>query len=105
MKLSDIEKHAEAFFESGFNCAESVSQAILEAFAEEGATDITRVASAFGGGIGGSQNGACGALTGGIIAIGYLLGRVSPEENVDQAKSIAADFQERYKKIYGISNI
>lgn len=104
MKRSDIEKNAEAFFESGFNCAESVLQAIIEAFAEKGPEDISRVASAFGGGIGGSKESACGALNGGIIAIGYLLGRVSPLENVDDAKAIAREFQAQFKKQYGTSN-
>ena len=104
MKLSDIEKNAEAFFESGFNCAEAVSQAILEAFAAEPPRDILRVASAFGGGIGGSQDGLCGALSGGVIAIGYLLGRLMPAENVDKAKAIASAYQERYKKLYGTTN-
>ncbi len=101
MKRTDIEKNAEAFFASGFNCAESVLQAVLEGFAEEGSQDITRVASAFGGGIGGSYESACGALNGGIMAIGYLLGRVSPLENVDQAKAIAREFQQQFKKQYG----
>lgn len=104
MKLSDIEKNAQAFFESGFNCAESISQAILEAFAEEGPKDIPRVTSAFGGGVGGSHEGVCGAFTGGVIAIGYLLGRIRPTENVDAAKAIAAEFQKRYKKRYGTTN-
>jgi C_GCAxxG_C_C family probable redox protein len=104
MKQSDIEKNAKAFFESGFNCAESVLQAIVEAFAEEGPQDISRIASAFGGGIGGSHESACGALTGGVMAIGYLMGRVSPLENVDDAKTIAREYQEQFKKQYGTAN-
>lgn len=104
MKLRDVEKHAVAFFESGFNCAESISQAILEAFAEEGPTDIPRVASAFGGGIGGTHQGVCGVLTGGLIAIGYLLGRMEPSESVEKAKTIAAEFQEKYITLYGTTN-
>jgi C_GCAxxG_C_C family probable redox protein len=104
MTLNQLEKNAKAFFESGFNCAESVSQAILEAFADEGPKDIPRVASAFGGGIGGSKDGLCGALTGGVIAIGYLLGRVNPSDDVDEAKAIAAEFQDRYRKLYGTTN-
>ncbi len=103
MKLSAVENNAEAFFESGFNCAESVSQAILEAFADEG-KDIPRVASAFGGGIGGTHEDVCGALSGGVIAIGYLLGRDKPSESVDEAKAIAAEFRQNFNKTYGTSN-
>ena len=57
----------------------------------------------FGGGIGGSRDGVCGALSGGVIAIGYLLGRVKPDENVDKAKAIAAEFKSRFEKEYGTS--
>ena len=104
MTLNQLEKNASAFFAAGFNCAESVSQAILEAFTEERPNDIPRVASAFGGGIGGSHDAVCGALSGGVIAIGYLLGRVQPTENIEEAKSIAAEFQQQFVNSYGTSN-
>jgi len=52
LKLKQLEHNAIAFFESGYNCAEAVSQAIIEAFSDATPEDIPRVASAFGGGIG-----------------------------------------------------
>ncbi|MBN1466003.1 C-GCAxxG-C-C family protein [candidate division KSB1 bacterium] len=104
MTLRQLEKNAKAFFDSGYNCAESILTAILEAFAEEIPRDVPRSASAFGGGIGGSHDGPCGALSGGVIAIGYLLGRAQPGENLAAAKAIAAKFQQRHNDFYGTTN-
>ena len=101
MKLSQLEKNAQAFFQSGFNCAESVSQAVLEAFSGEIPQDFPRVASAFGGGIGGSHEDACGTLTGGILAIGYLLGRDSANANLQTAKDVAGRYREQFYQTYG----
>ena len=104
MKLKQLENNAVAFFESGYNCAESVSQAIIEAFSEKAPQDIPRVASAFGGGIGGSHSEACGALTGGIIAIGFLQGRTKPDQNIDSTKDLAKSYRDEFEKIAGSTN-
>ena len=104
MKLKQLEQNAVAFFESGFNCAEAVSQSIIEAFSEQAPQDIPRVASAFGGGIGGTHAEACGALTGGIIAIGYLLGRTDANENIDSTKELAKAYHQEFAKIAGTTS-
>ena len=104
MKLKQLEQNAVAFFESGFNCAESISQAILEAFTSDAPRDIPRVASALGGGIGGSHAEACGALTGGVLAIGYLLGRDSADQNVEATKELAKAYRTEFANIAGTTN-
>ena len=104
MKLKQLEQNAIAFFESGFNCAESISQAILEAFSQEAPQDIPRVASAFGGGIGGSHAEACGVMTGGIIAIGYLLGRTDPDHDIESTKELAKAYRQEFNKIAGTTS-
>lgn len=101
MKLKQLERNAIAFFESGFNCAESISQAIIEAFSDATPEDIPRVASAFGGGIGGSREEACGALTGGVLAIGYLMGRSSPGEDNERTKKAADDYRQQFRRLSG----
>ncbi len=101
MKLKQLEHNAIAFFESGYNCAEAVSQAIIEAFSDATPEDIPRVASAFGGGIGGSREEACGALTGGIIAIGLIMGRSLPQEDNTAAKEAAKAYREKFQQLSG----
>ncbi len=59
----------------GLHCAEAVTLAVLRAFGRADPLPAVRVASAFGGGIAGSTQELCGAFTGGVIALGSLLGR------------------------------
>lgn len=58
-------ERAGALFDSGMNCAQSVLQATI------GVDDpqLLEVCDAFGGGIGGRQC-LCGAVSGGVIALG-----------------------------------
>jgi len=57
-----------------------------------------KVASAFGGGIGRCGS-LCGALTGGVIAIGLRYGTNEPiSEEREKAYSLALEFYNRFKK-------
>lgn len=68
-----IEKYTRAFHEARLNCAEAVLTILCEYYGVGG--DVyPRIATPFGGGVAGSQ-GICGALTGGMMAIGLMLGR------------------------------
>ena len=71
METRDVEQRAQALFESGLNCAEAVLTAVL---AGQGVTDCaeaTRLGTAFGAGVGRSKEELCGALSGGLIALGF----------------------------------
>ena len=56
------------------------------------------------GGIGGTHAEACGALTGGIIAIGFLHGRTEPGQDVEYARELAAKFSARFVEEFGSAN-
>ena len=103
MNREEIEKNSFDYFQSGFNCAESVSMVITEAFAAYPARDIPKVATAFGGGMGRSKAETCGTLTGGIIALGYLYGRMSPSEDPSEVHKLAAEFRKRFIEKNGSS--
>ena len=75
MESKEIRKKAYGHFESGLHCAEVISKTILEMFSTESHPAVIRSTSGFGGGIGGSNEELCGAFTGGVVALGYLLGR------------------------------
>ncbi len=62
------------------NCAESVLRGVCHAQGIELPDVSKRMATPFGGGVGRSED-ICGALTGGVMALGASLGRVSPEED------------------------
>jgi C_GCAxxG_C_C family probable redox protein len=75
-------------FLSGFNCAQSILYAFGPDLGLEGETAL-KVATGLGGGMGGRGE-VCGAVTGGILALGLKFGRGEKEE-----KSVA---QQAYPK-------
>lgn len=101
MKKEEIERKALERFQSGFHCAESVSGTIIEAFGENGNEWTPEVATGFGGGIGGTKAEACGALTGGIIAIGRLYGRKKPGADKQLVYELASEYRKRFIEAFG----
>ena len=104
MEIKEIEKKAYGYFESGLHCAEVISKTVLEAFSEEPHTDAIKSASAFGGGIGGSIEELCGAFTGGVIALGSLLGREDPGKDMRDCGTLIKDFKSKFKDEFGSLN-
>jgi len=104
METRDVEQRAQALFESGLNCAEAVLTAVL---AGQGVTDCaeaTRLGTAFGAGVGRSKEELCGALSGGLIALGYLQGRDRGSEKWDGLASLAAGVRDRFKALHGCTS-
>ncbi len=55
-----------------------------------------RMATGLTGGVGGSQQEMCGALSGGVLVIGGLLGRESAGEDDWPALNLATRYRERF---------
>lgn len=64
-------------FRNGLNCPEAVFDALHRAGLLDVPHECIRMASGFGGGIGLTGN-ACGALSGAIMSIGVVHGRMDP---------------------------
>jgi C_GCAxxG_C_C family probable redox protein len=95
-----VEK-AEAAFEEGFSC----SQSVFSAWASELGLDretALRVATAFGGGMG-HRGDTCGAVTGAFMAIGLKHGRLRPddEETRDLAYGLVERFVQEFESRHG----
>ena len=97
----DAKKRAFKYHDSGFHCAEAVSKAIVEAYGNDTGNDIPKVATAFGGGIGRTKQDVCGALTGGILALGHLFGRNEPGVDWTDAAELAAKLKRRFVREHG----
>lgn len=97
-------ERAFGYHKSGFHCAEAVSKAIVEVYGNNINSDIPKVATAFGGGVGRTHQDTCGAMSGGVIAIGFLFGR--SEAGVDWAASaeLAAKLRQRFLQKFGTTN-
>ncbi len=73
--LDAIMEYRSADFHAGrINCAETVLTVMSEYYGWDTPL-IPRIATCFGGGVLGCQDGICGALSGGLMALGCLMGR------------------------------
>ena len=100
-KLKAISERAAKCFESDFNCAESVLMSLAESIGVRSEL-IPKIATAFGGGIG-RRGSVCGALTGGVIAIGLKFGRSKAKDTKRREESYqkALELFKRFEKEFG----
>ncbi len=95
-----FEDQAKRLFEAHYNCAQST----FGAFAEHFNLDLTtavRIATPFGGGIGHS-GGMCGAVSGGIMAIGLARGiDVYDQDKKEACYALAKAFLTRFSALHG----
>jgi C_GCAxxG_C_C family probable redox protein len=94
-----VAERSQGLFDSGMYCAESVLQAVAEAY---GMMDplIPKIATGFCGGIS-RTSGMCGALTGGIMALGLLTGRSSPQDSKDCCYALTHNLVQRFCEKFG----
>ena len=100
----EVGKRALDYHKAGFHCAEAVSKAVVEIHDQGICQDIPKVATAFGGGVGRTHQDICGALTGGVIALGCLLGRDVPGADWTDAYESAAELKRRFLIEHGTTN-
>ena len=103
MDQQKMEQRIFALFsaEGGLNCAEAVLAAALEQTDLPPGGLLPRIATCFGGGVGRCKEEMCGALSGGIMAVGCLLGRGEPGANWDRAAAVAAELRARFAAANG----
>ena len=101
MNHEDVSKKVFSYHDSGFNCAEAVFKAIVETVNEADAKAMTKIASTFLVGVGGTHEELCGALSGGILVIGYLMGRTEPGIDIQPAKDMTAALRQCFIDKYG----
>lgn len=99
MSKESVRVKAEQLYREGsFYCSEAVVKAVLEARGQVPSHEVIAMASGFPVGIGASGC-TCGAVSGGVMAIGYFFGRSqagSPE--VNKCMAISAELYKRFIK-------
>src|SRR5512142_3384750 len=78
---------AVAYFNQGYNCAQSVAAAYADEFGLDVATAL-KMTAGFGGGMGGLRE-TCGAVSGLVFIAGLQLGDYAPNDN-DAKKQLYA---------------
>ena len=95
---------AQAFFDEGYAC----SQSVLLAFANEFNLDLKTaklISSTFGGGMGRLRQ-KCGAVTGGFMVLGLKYGNSDPKDMITKlyAYKMVREFNQKVEDIHGTSN-
>ena len=102
MNSQEVDKRAVELMENGLHCAEAVLVAVLEG--QNLPTDMApRAASAFGAGVGRSKKGLCGALSGGLIALGLAQGRDTSRESWNDVAAKADAMRQWFAGNFGCS--
>jgi len=93
---------AEAFFASGYYCAESVVMAIAKSYGIESAL-LPGIATAFCGGVS-RTCGPCGALSGAIMGVGLVLGRSRPDDSEEESYAVTQQLVRAFEQAFGARN-
>ena len=95
----EVQDKTEKYFNSGFNCCESVVLAVSE-YLGINCDEAIKIATPFGSGM--SKNGnICGALSAAFIISGLKNGRSSSEASRDPSYLLADSIFNKFKEKYG----
>ena len=93
---------ARDLFESGWYCAEAVLQAIAEHQGLDSPV-IPGIATGLTAGVARTSN-LCGAVTGGILGLGLVMGRQSSADSVDPIFEATQALMAEFKQAHGSTN-
>ena len=99
-----IRERAEHYYRSGeFFCSEAIVKAIIEGFHLPVPDLVVAMASGFPLGIGGAGC-TCGALSGGVMALGLFFGRTEPKDRkisecMELSKTLHDHFRDRHHAV------
>ncbi|CBZ02628.1 hypothetical protein H04402_00817 [Clostridium botulinum H04402 065] len=102
--FNKIREVAENYYRNGdFYCSEAVVKTIRDEFKIEVSDDAIAMASGFPVGMGGSGC-TCGAIVGGIMALGMVFGRKEAkdpivEKSMELSKKLHDDFKKQHKSL------
>lgn len=101
VSIAKITKDAEDLFRGGFFCSEAVVSAIRSNFELDVPEEVIAMASGFPVGIGRSKC-LCGAVSGGVMAIGLIFGRtVQNDPQVEQTLALSKELHDWFKASNG----
>ena len=101
VSVAKIAKDAEDLFRGGFFCSEAVVSSIRSNFEMDVPEEVIAMASGFPIGIGRSKC-LCGAVSGGVMAIGLVFGRtVQKDPQVEQTLLLSKELHDWFKEANG----
>ena len=101
VSVAKIAKDAEDLFRGGFFCSEAAVSSIRSNFEMDVPEEVIAMASGFPIGIGRSKC-LCGAVSGGVMAIGLVFGRtVQKDPQVEQTLALSKELHDWFKAANG----
>ena len=101
VSVAKITKDAEELFRNGFFCSEAVVSSIRSNFEIDVPEVVISMASGFPVGIGRSKC-LCGAVSGGVMAIGLVFGRtVQKDPQVEETMRLSKELHDWFKEASG----
>ncbi len=100
--IDDVALNSRELFDSGFLCAESVLLAIAKSKGIQ-SNFIPNIATGFCGGVS-RTCGMCGAVSGGIMAIGLFTGRNAPNDSKDETYALVQRLVGMFETKFGSIN-
>jgi len=103
--ITQVCQDAEDAYSGGLQCAEAVVHAIRKNLAPQMPEALVSAASGFSVGVGGGGC-LCGAVSGGVLALGYFFGRTFPTTITDPQSQktivLAHELQEAFKAKHSV---
>jgi C_GCAxxG_C_C family probable redox protein len=100
MEGKDVGELAMEYYLKGLGCAESILHAFNDLKIIEVPEALLKASTGFGTGFGGKGS-TCGAITGPILAVGLIYGRLRPEEGTEEsykrAKMVVDAYEQKFK--------
>jgi C_GCAxxG_C_C family probable redox protein len=95
--IGKIRQQAEEYYQNGdYYCSEAIVRTIRDEFALPYPDNVVALASGFPIGIGGSGC-TCGALAGGVMALGMAFGRTNPKDpQVQKTMTLAKELHDAF---------
>jgi len=91
-----VGERAYRLMESGYHCSEAVLLAVGEYLVGEVPAPALRAANGFRGGVGSSRQELCGALSGGVMALGLAYGRESATEDDEYCAELVRRWRDAF---------
>lgn len=97
--INKVKEIAENYYRNGdFYCSEAIVKTIKDAFELDFSDEAIKLASGFPVGIGGSGC-TCGAVSGGVMALGMVFGRSEGKDpRVQKTMQLSAELHERFRE-------
>jgi len=101
--MDKAQKAFENMFSRKTNCAQAVFSALSKEYGLK-EDQALAIAQAFGSGM--RVNSICGAVTGAYMVLGLAKppSKENPRQNMDKTNALAAEFNRRFKELYGSVN-